>query len=412
MFERRQFLTGLTAVAGSYLLPAFGDSSGLDGNLSASATAQARSGTVMPPASSIVDTVGNTWTLRNGAVYREGRATSAKEAKLVLFYKSIIYYQDRSNAWYRYAKGRWTQSTDPRIGTFSSTTAAATEMAAIGLHCEGNDTSQYDAFSQWLGKPVKYRVVFTGRDSWDDVASPYYLAATRIWIKASPSHVEVMSVPLLLPGDGSFSTISSGDRDRAFASLAQNIKALGKPSQVVIRLGWEHNGNWVPWHSLKDPAGYVAAFRRVVSVMRAVSSEIRFDWTTDFQSKSSFDWRRAYPGDDVVDIISMDVYDEYHRGWDDLLDAPAGLRALRAFARAHGKPEAYPEWGCSTGSHGYGDNPDFIVRMHEWITTGAPHVLYHAYWNTYLGGPDAKIHGNRAGRVPLAANMYRHLFGA
>ncbi|WP_144444136.1 glycoside hydrolase family 26 protein [Caballeronia arationis] len=300
----------------------------------------------------------------------------------------------------------------PAVTHGASGTTASPAVAAIGLHAEGDMyTAQYDSFSAWLGNPVLYRIVFTARGKWQDVADPYYLVATQRWINSDPRHVEVMSVPLLLPSDHGFATVTSGKVDHAFASLATNIKAIGRPEQVIIRLGWEHNGKWYPWNALKDPEGYKAAYRRVVNVMRKVAPGLRFDWTTDFQSHSSFDWQSAYPGDDVVDIMSMDVYDEYHKGWDDMLDARTGLQSFRAFAKAHGKPEAYPEWGCSTRSEGYGDNPEFIERFHGWIESGAPNVLYQAYWNTHLGGPNAVIYGDQSGHVPLAAKKYRELFG-
>jgi hypothetical protein len=272
-------------------------------------------------------------------------------------------------------------------------------------------TDQYDTFGKWLGKRVRYRIVFTARETWQDVADPYFIAATRRWINSDPRRIEVISVPLLLSWDRDFSLVTSGKVDYAFASLAEHIKSIGRPEQVIIRLGWEYNGDWYQWSALKNPEGYKAAYRHAVGVMRRVAPGLRFDWTTDFQSNSSFDWQSAYPGDDVVDVISMDVYDEYHRGWDDMLNARAGLRALRAFARAHAKPEAYPEWGCSTRDRGNGDNPVFVARFHEWVKAGAPHVLYQAYWNTDLGGPNAMIHGSQAGRVPLAAKKYRQVFG-
>jgi hypothetical protein len=291
--------------------------------------------------------------------------------------------------------------------------ASAGQLAAVGLHSEGDsDTSQYKAFGAWLGKPVLYRVVFTARNSWTDVANPYFMNATKEWLNADPRHVEVMSVPLELDPDKSkqFSAINSGQQDRTFRELASNIKSTGHPERVIIRLGWEHNGDWFPWSAICDPSGYKAAFRRVVNVMRTVAPQIRFDWNTDFQSFSRSDWRKAYPGDDVVDIISMDVYDEYHHGWDDIENADAGLKAFRSFARQHQKPEAYPEWSCSTGSRGNGDCPLFVENFHAWLAQGAPNVLYQAYWNTNLGGPDAVIHGPGSGNVPLAAAKYRTLF--
>lgn len=289
--------------------------------------------------------------------------------------------------------------------------AQAEPFPAVGVHSEGDQlTAQYDEFSQWLGKPVRYRIVFTARNTWSDVAEPYYMNATRRWIGADARNVEVMSVPLLLKDTETFAMVVGGNMDPAFASLAKNIQATGRASQVIIRLGWEHNGNWYPWSAIKNPAGYVAAYRHVVAVMRRVSPDLRFDWTTDFQSHSASDWTLAYPGDDVVDIMSMDVYDEYNGGWSDIESAQAGLIAFRAFAIAHGKPEAYPEWGCSTGSHGHGDSPDFVERFHAWLGSATGPVLYQAYWNTNLGGPDAAIQGVNAGRVPAAAAKYRALF--
>jgi hypothetical protein len=300
-----------------------------------------------------------------------------------------------------------------RIVNAATEPAIPVMTAAIGLHSEGDMlTTQYDAFGAWLGKPVQYRIVFTARGKWQDVADPYYLDATRRWIYSDPKRVEVMSVPLLLSNDRGFAPVIDGEVDFAFRKLAENVRDMGRPQQVIIRLGWEHNGSWYPWSAVKDPDGYRNAYRHVVQVMRAVVPDLRFDWTTDFQSHSLFDWRSAYPGDDVVDILSMDVYDEYHKGWDDMLNAQAGLLAFRAFAQAHAKPEAYPEWGCSTARNGYGDNPEFVEHFYEWVVSGSPNVLYQAYWNTYLGGPDASIFGDRSGRAPLAATKYKELFGA
>jgi hypothetical protein len=121
-------------------------------------------------------------------------------------------------------------------------------------------------------------------------------------------------------------------------------------------------------------------------------------------------WTDAYPGDDVVDMISMDVYDHYNSGWDDLVRGDAGLQALRDFARTHGKLEAYPEWGCSTDTHGHGDDPEFIEHMADWFTAAPGGVAYQGYWNTPAGGPNAALHGEGAGRVPKAASAYRRRF--
>jgi hypothetical protein len=287
-------------------------------------------------------------------------------------------------------------------------------MAALGVHMEGdNDVSLYNDFSQWLGKPVKYRVLFVDRSAWTGVQYPYFIDATTAWVNADAGNVDVWTVPVVLDGE-TFAGVAAGNRDAEFTMLAQAALSTGKPGQINIRLGWEFNGDWYAWSALSNPSGYKAAFRRIVSVIRAVSPAIRIEWCAAFQSWSTFDVSSAYPGDDVVDVISMDVYDDWNSGWDDILNGPNGfgLKALRAFAAAHGKPEAYAEWGCSTNvdANGGGDSPTFIANMKDWIEQGGASVLYHAYWNTDLGGPDAAIFGALAGKVPNAAAEYKRLF--
>ena len=81
MVKRRQFIGGLAALGGSYLLTACGGggedgSSGTTGAATSKATAHAStasaSGTAMPPASSITDSAGAVWTLSGGVLYKNG----------------------------------------------------------------------------------------------------------------------------------------------------------------------------------------------------------------------------------------------------------------------------------------------------------------------------------------------------
>lgn len=290
---------------------------------------------------------------------------------------------------------------------------------ALGLHAGRDDSiAQYEAFGEWLGAKVMYRVVFCGMASWDDIASPWFLNGTRRWLASDPDRVEVISVPLLpKPAWGAFDAIVAGDHDDVFASLARKVAATGHPERVIVRLGWEGNGDWYPWAYARNPEGYRQAFRRVVRVMRAVAPELRFEWCVTCKASrrgGPARWDEGYPGDDVVDIVSLDIYDEYVRGWDDLLRGEGGLQEFREFAIAHDKPEAYPEWSCSTNpkSRGRGDNAAFVENMAAWFRGRPGKVVYQAYWNTNADGPKARLFGKRPTRVPRAAATYRRLFGA
>jgi hypothetical protein len=289
---------------------------------------------------------------------------------------------------------------------------------ALGLHAGSDDSiAQYDAFGEWLGRKVLYRVTFCDMSSWNGIASPWFLGATRDWLESDPARVEVISVPLLPKGEkGGFAAVTTGRHDGEFAAFAEKLQSRRFAPRVIVRLAWEGNGDWYPWAYSSDPAGFRAAFRHVVKTMRAVAPALRFEWCVTARASrrgGPAPWTAGYPGDDVVDIISMDCYDEYHASWDALLKGEAGLRELREFAIAHGKPEAYPEWGCSTNksARGGGDNSDFVERMAAWFAGRPGEVLYQAYWNTASGGPNAAIHGEKSVRVPKAAATYQRIFG-
>jgi hypothetical protein len=291
--------------------------------------------------------------------------------------------------------------------------ALAAPKAVLGLHAGADlQTEQYDRFGDWLGRKVLYRVVFCDASQWDGIAHPYFLDASARWFRSDPARWEVLSVPLLPESDrGNFAAVISGAHDADFRALGTELEKRGLSSRAVIRLGWEFNGDWFPWSAVKDPAGYRAAFRRAARAMRETAPGLKIEWCANRGSSGGMRWTDAYPGDDAVDIISMDVYDQFNAGWDGIRGGDAGLDALRAFAKSRHKPEAYPEWGCSTDAHGHGDNADFVEHMAAWFTGGS-RVVYQGYWNTAAGGPDAVLHGEGAGKVPRAAAAYERLFGA
>lgn len=284
---------------------------------------------------------------------------------------------------------------------------------AIGLHMgDDGSLSQYNSFGTWLGRKVTYRVVFVDSSSWSTIASPWFLNASWQWIRSDGARHEVITLPMMPKGEvGNFASIVRGEHDADFASAARKINNLGITSRVIIRLGWEGNGDWYAWAYANNPTGYKAAFRRIVQVMRKEASTLKFEWNISYRSSHRGGpalWTEGYPGDDVVDIISMDVYDEWF-SWTNLRDGEAGLRELRAFAIAHNKPEAYSEWSCSTKSSGGGDSPAFIANMAAWFAERPDGVLYHAYWNVSSGGPNGAIQGSKV-NVPNAGAEFRRQF--
>jgi hypothetical protein len=143
--------------------------------------------------------------------------------------------------------------------------------------------------------------------------------------------------------------------------------------------------------------------------MRSVPGQhFSFDWNpilgTQYRLPHADD---AYPGDDYVDHVAIDVYDGgtdlYPDGWkptdpqpsqaardaawNQILNGERGLAFWAQFAADHGKPLAFPEWGIQTWTqdydgliHGGGDDAAFVERMADIIQDPTWNVAYHAFW--------------------------------
>ena len=158
------------------------------------------------------------------------------------------------------------------------------------------------------------------------------------------------------------SDVAAGLHDAEFAAVAEKI-AWAQP-HAIIRLGWEFNGNWFAWSAAGDNSDYINAFRRVAQIFKNISPTFLIDWCADF-GLNSISADQAYPGDDVVDIIGMDLYgtDPMSRtnpeqAWTDYLIADHGLQWHQSFAAQHHKPMSYPEWGIGQE----GDNSYFVQQ--------------------------------------------------
>jgi hypothetical protein len=292
------------------------------------------------------------------------------------------------------------------------------------------NTSQYDSFSTWLGKQCYVRNTFGGYTSWSAIASPSFMStATKSWLGRGSLYEEVIGIGMC-PQPGSqpsssgvtLSDVAGGAGDTYWTQLGQNIAnlgnnpATGKPyaNQIVLRLGWEMNGDWYQWgygtaiKSWNTLSAFIAAWQRIVPLIRAKAPGVRFMWcpTTgrniDPNNSNGYiasGTGQNYPGDSYVDIVALDVYDQYDTGgWPQILNGGSGviaggLKALRTFANAHGKPEAYPEWGLENTSNGNQDNPYFVAGMYFWFNAPGANVYAHAIWNTGSGGPNAAIQG-------------------
>jgi hypothetical protein len=176
----------------------------------------------------------------------------------------------------------------------------------------------------------------------------------------------------------------------------------------------------MPWAAGQDPPSYVGAYRHVVGLMRSVpGASFTFDWCcawgpTEIVAES------VYPGDDVVDIIGMDIYGRYYapadgdeaHDWNTSLTSVNGLNWLVSFAQAHGKSLSLPEWGTgewfvNDGGNGRGDDPVFIESVAHFLT--ANRALYSDYWDYSDSVYDSAVSD---GEHPHAGAALKAAFGA
>jgi hypothetical protein len=188
-------------------------------------------------------------------------------------------------------------------------------------------------------------------------------------------------------------------------------------ADAILRIGWEFNGGWYPWTARGKPQAFAAAWRRAAIALRSTpGARFRFDWcptTVDGPTE------QAWPGDDVVDYIGLDVYNQSwpalpdpQQRWDWLMHHPAGLAWHRDFARAHGKMRSFPEWGTGNrpDGHGGGDDPLFVRNMLGWMRDPTPPVFYACYWNYPASDYNAKLIDGKFPRA--AAALHAGLSGA
>ncbi|QGV79318.1 glycoside hydrolase family 26 protein [Streptomyces ficellus] len=236
--------------------------------------------------------------------------------------------------------------------------------------------------TKWLGgTELRVGHTYLPGDVWTNIEGrPGFLEHWAQWRRAADDRLFVLNVPMLerneshlpdpvvrqllrLGADGRF--------DRHFRALGERLVRVGVPDTVVV-LGWEMNGITYSHRCGPDPEAWKTYWKRIVTTMRAVPGQrFRFDFAPN-RGRDAIPWTECYPGDDVVDIIGMDSYDQPPgESFDEQVNQPYGLRHHVEFAAAHGKPVSYPEWGLFRN----GDNPEYMRRMLEWIERNKP--LYH-----------------------------------
>ncbi|MCI3269511.1 glycoside hydrolase family 26 protein [Streptomyces cylindrosporus] len=247
------------------------------------------------------------------------------------------------------------------------------------LNSDGRGVASMPALSAWLGgAELRVGHTYLPGNSWTDIEGPPgILNVWADWRTEKADRMLVLNVPMLDRNEDGVSDFrvrsllqqgAVGAFDHHFKALAERLVALKVPDTVIV-LGWEMNGTTYTSRCGPDPEAWKKYWNRIVTTMRSVPGQkFRFDFTPT-RGRDAVPWTQCYPGDDTVDIIGMDSYDQpTGLTFDQQVKEPYGLQEHVDFAKTHGKPISYPEWGLFRN----GDNAEYMKRMLAWMDEHKP----------------------------------------
>lgn len=309
-------------------------------------------------------------------------------------------------------------------------TACATLLIGIdgaaagpsGLPWRSGAACDHAEFARWRGRPLDVYLLFTPHRTWKGMLKHYRGSSYNQAGKSKG--LASISMPMLpWESKGDFRQCAAGKFDGRFREFGQAIVAKGL-GDAYIRLGWEAGNGSHPWHIGKQIDDYKQCWRRQARVLKSVSRRFKLEWTNARRGEQKWNILRAYPGDDVVDVIGTHNYDRYpnypnEKAWDKYYNRktqygqPWGMGAWLKFARSRGKKLAISEWAVADGygKSGSKDNAFYIKKMHELFRRNAKHIEYETYFNCTggIGNGVYKIYPARFN--PKAASAYRARWG-
>ena len=272
---------------------------------------------------------------------------------------------------------------------------------------EANFESTVADFTSTVGVAPQYIDAFVDDSSWSNmVSSAQWVAWSQSQSPVAKSMHPVVAVPLGTSSDngiGTLQQIAAGAHDDVYIGMAEAYKNAGFTS-VDMRIGWEMDGNYMPWsmgNTQASVAAWVAAFSHVADVLHAVPGiQINVVWNPGLTNNSQIPVASAYPGDSKVDVIGLDIYSPTYKYDSTVTDSqfynyPAasqynptgdnsvqwGLAQTMAFAAQHDKPVGIEETGIATG--GSTALPQTIAS--DFDAPGAPTAAYVNIWDVPTG---------------------------
>jgi len=264
--------------------------------------------------------------------------------------------------------------------------------------------SSISSIEQPTATPIPYRIGYITKDDPNNaqiidgwLGRPLDVLGTTItlsgyWIPTFPSNVYVSAAVPMLTIQGwdpynlfDMEKAATGAYDTYYRGMATTL-SKGPAKVLSVRFGWEMNGNWYPW-SAGGPGGvhnnhsnYIDTFRRMTTIFRSVIPGVKIEFCTNYAynptiSNASGTPLDYWPGNEYVDIISMDFYQSNNGGeWSNTQSQGTyNLDWLANYAKQHNAKVGLSEWGATH------DDGSFVADAAKWMNSLGDLFVYHMY---------------------------------
>lgn len=229
-------------------------------------------------------------------------------------------------------------------------TSARTGWAS-GLVLEGEDFAQLNAVAKARGRKPDVVLVSVPARSWGHLVRPSRLQS----ILGGSKVRNVWSVPIVPSGE-STSGAATGANASKWESFGKALLST-KNNTAVVRLDMGR----LP---TSDPEAQARAWRTAASGIKSVAPDVLAEWVVPAGADMAA-VEAAYPGDDFVDMISVNLVRSSSVTWVDQVNSSAGLNDLAAWARSHSKTLSL-NW--SLGDQGRAPGADaWVQNVHDWL---------------------------------------------
>jgi hypothetical protein len=193
---------------------------------------------------------------------------------------------------------------------------------------ETNFERQYTSFATLMGTRPQFYDAFTdftqNPSQWASSAgfgATSFAQSGTNFIGPGSGTIPVIGVPMATSAYGPskadpdpfYKQIISGALDASYTGIVDSWANAGFKT-AEFRIGYEFNGSmaWTPAATGSDNADFVAAWQHIANLIHAEGAKdgitAKTIWNPSTANGGAYDVQTLYPGDQFVDVVSVDVY--------------------------------------------------------------------------------------------------------